>query len=274
MQSCKQGAVGSSPIVSTRHQVTRSHVATTGTEVAARPAESPAAHEQRRTVGYVVVGAFVVLGVAIRIWIMTGKLGTIDSDAAITGLMGRHLLHGGFRVFMWRLNHHGTISLFPVALSLRTLGMTSRFALELPYALISAGSAILVWRIGTRFLTSFQATFAALTLWLWPALFVWLGVNPYLAYVPTMCLGLAMLLCVQRAVERPERVVDWCLAGLFAGLGFWTSPNINYFVIPVAIWLVAYHRRALWPRASSSYRSRRSEPSRGSGTTGATSSTR
>ncbi|MFN8027559.1 MAG: hypothetical protein U0W40_14740 [Acidimicrobiia bacterium] len=36
------------------------------------------------------------------------------------------------------------------------------------------------------------------------ALYVWLGVNPYLAYVPTMLLGLAMLLCIVRAVERHD----------------------------------------------------------------------
>ncbi len=221
----------------------------THTAVVTPPPATAAVAAPRRTGAYVVVGVLALLGVAIRIWIMTGTLGTIDSDEAITGLMARHLLHGDFSAFMWRLNHHGTISLFPVALSLRTLGMTSRFALELPYAVISAGSAVLVWRIGTRFLTAFQATFAALTFWLWPALFVWLGVKPYLAYVPTMCLGLALLLCSQRAVERRAPVLDWCLAGLFAGLGFWTSPNINYFVIPTVIWLLVYHWRSLWPRA-------------------------
>jgi hypothetical protein len=196
----------------------------------------------------VVIAGLVLAGAALRIWIMTGRLGTPDSDAAITGLMARHLLHGDFRAFMWRLNYHGTISLYPVALSIKVLG-SNQFALELPFALMGAASTVVLWRIGTRFLTPFQAVFAALAFWLWPALYVWLGLNPYLAYVPTMLLGLSTMLCVQRAVERTDPRLDWCLAGLFAGLGFWTSPNIGYFVAPVVLWLLVFHRPRLWPSA-------------------------
>lgn len=223
----------------------------TGEEPVTAGEGSPAAHRWGMP-ALVVIGGLVAIGAALRIWIMAGKLGTPDSDAAITGLMARHLLEGDFRAFMWRLNYHGTISLYPVALSIKLLG-SNQFALELPFALMGAGSTVVLWRIGTRFLTPFQAVFGALTFWLWPALYVWLGLNPYLAYVPTMLLGLSVLLCVQRAVERlddardPRR--DWCLAGLFAGLGFWTSPNIGYFLAPAVVWLVVYHRRALRPAA-------------------------
>ena len=223
--------------------------------VAAGPAQATSAYRWS-VPALVVIGACVLAGVALRVWIITGKLGTPDSDATITGLMARHLLDGDFRAFMWRLNYHGTIALAPVALSIKVLG-SNQFALELPFALMGAGSTVILWRIGTRFLTPFQAVFAALAFWLWPALYVWLGLNPYLAYVPTMLLGLATMLCVQRAVERAvardgpraDARVDWCLAGLFAGLGFWTSPNIGYFVAPLLVWLVVYHRRSLRPTA-------------------------
>ena len=63
---------------------------------------------------------------------MTSRLGAIDSDEAITGLMARHLLDGEFRAFMWRLAYQGTIATYPIALSFKLFG-TSRFALELPY---------------------------------------------------------------------------------------------------------------------------------------------
>ena len=70
---------------------------------------------------------------------------------------------------MWRLSYQGTIATYPVALSFKLFG-TSRFTLELPYLLMSAGATVCVWRIGTRFLRPFQAVFAALAFWLWPAL--------------------------------------------------------------------------------------------------------
>ena len=176
-------------------------------------AEAPPHHDTRlsRTV-LAIVAVLVLIGLAVRIWIMTGRLGAIDSDEAITGLMARHLLDGEFRAFMWRLSYQGTIVTYPVALSFKLFG-TSRFTLELPYLLMSAGATVCIWRIGTRFLRPFQAVFAALAFWLWPALSVWIGVKPLIFYVPTLLLGLGVILCAVRAVERRRDWADWCAAG-------------------------------------------------------------
>ena len=84
------------------------------------------------------VAVLALLGLAVRIWIMTGRLGAIDSDEAMTGLMARHVLDGEHRAFMWRLSYQGTIVTYPVAASFWLLG-TSRVALELPFLLMSAG---------------------------------------------------------------------------------------------------------------------------------------
>lgn len=200
----------------------------------------------RRRLGFLAVGLVLAVGLGLRLWIMTGKLGTIDSDEALTGLMARHLWNGEFRAFMWRFNYQGTISTYPVALSTKLLGDT-QFALELPFLLMSAGATALIWRIGTRFLTAAQAVIAALVFWTWPAVFVWIGVKGLIFYVPTMVLGLAMILCAQRAVEERTRFVDWGAAGLFAGLAWWTSPNVSYFLAPLGLWLVVFHWRTLWP---------------------------
>jgi hypothetical protein len=211
------------------------------------PAHEHALISRRALLAGAVV-AVAIAGLAVRLWIMTGPLGVIDSDEAITGLMARHLLDGEFRAFIWRLSYQGTIVTYPIALSFKLFG-TSRFTLELPYLLMSAGATVIVWRIGLRFLRPYQAVFAALAFWVWPALYVWISVKPLIFYVPTLLLGLAAMLCALRATEKPRRVVDWCLVGLFLGAGWWTSPNIMYFAAPIAIWLVAWHWRDLWPRA-------------------------
>jgi 4-amino-4-deoxy-L-arabinose transferase-like glycosyltransferase len=203
----------------------------------------------RGRLGVVIVAALVAVGFAVRLWIMTGRLGTIDSDEAITGLMARHLWDGEFRAFMWRFSYQGTIATYPVALSLKLFG-SNQFALELPFLCMSAGAAVVVWRIGTRFLNELQAAIAMAMFWLWPATFVWISVKPLLFYVPTLLLGLAMILCAQRAVETKTRYADWCGAGLLAGLAFWTSPNVSYFIAPLVVWLLVFHWRTLWPRAT------------------------
>ena len=173
-----------------------------------------------------------LVGLAVRLWIMTGRLGAIDSDEAITGLMARHLLDGELRAFMWRLSYQGTIVTWPVAASFWLFG-SSRFTLELPFLLMSAGAAVMIWRIGLRFLSPFQAAFAALAFWLWPAIYVWVSVKPLIFYVPTLVLGLAVVLSAVRVAEKPSRIADWCVLGLCAGAGWWTSPNIMYFALPV-----------------------------------------
>ncbi len=73
--------------------------------------------------------------------------------------------------------------------------------------------------------------------------------KPLVFYVPTLVLGLGVMLCALRVVERPQGWIDWCAVGLLAGAGWWTSPNIIYYVVPTALWLVIYHWRSLWPRA-------------------------
>ena len=109
------------------------------------------------------------------------------------------------------------------------------FALELPFLIMSAGITAVVWRIGTRFLTAAQAVIAALVFWVWPAVFVWIGVKGLIFYVPTMLLGLSMILCAQRATEEKTRYLDWAAAGLFAGAAWWTSPNVSYFLAPAGV---------------------------------------
>jgi Dolichyl-phosphate-mannose-protein mannosyltransferase len=200
----------------------------------------------RRRLCFLAVGLVLAIGLGLRLWIMTGRLGTIDSDEALTGLMARHLWNGEFRAFMWRFNYQGTISTYPVALSLKLFGDT-QFALELPFLIMSAGITAVIWRVGTRFLTAAQAVIAALVFWTWPAVFVWIGVKGLIFYVPTMLLGMSMILCAQRAVEEKTKYVDWCAAGLFAGLAWWTSPNVSYFLAPVGVWLLVFHWRKLWP---------------------------
>ena len=207
---------------------------------------SPGAARRPSVAALVVVGALVLVGLAVRLWIMTGRLGAIDSDEAITGLMARHLLDGELRAFMWRLSYQGTIVTWPVAASFWLFG-SSRFTLELPFLVMSAGAAVMIWRIGLRFLSPFQAAFGALAFWLWPAIYVWISVKPLIFYVPTLVLGLAVVLCAVRVAEKPGRVADWCVLGLCAGAGWWTSPNIMYFAFPVGVWFIAFHRRALWP---------------------------
>ncbi len=196
--------------------------------------------------------AAALAGLGVRIWLVAGRLGVIDSDEAIPALMGKWLLRGDVRIFHWGQDYGGGLIALPFAISEAIFG-TNRAALGIVMLLLDAVAAVLVWRIGTRFLTATQAAFAAFAFWLWPALFVWFGTRPQSFYVVTLVLGLCVVVCAQRAVEERTGYRDWSLAGLCAGLGWWESPNIMYFVVPTLAWLLLRDNgrrvRELVPRA-------------------------
>jgi hypothetical protein len=178
-----------------------------------------------------------LVGLGLRLWFMTGNRGYLDSDEAITALTARWLVHGDVRTFFFGQSYGGTLVVLPLALSEAVFGV-NRLGVYTPFLVLDVVVSVLVWRVGTRFLSSAGAVFAGLASWVWPAIFVFYGTRAQMFYVSGLVLGLAMLLCTQRAVDDRSRYADWALAGFFAGLGWWQSPNILYFLVPTLVWLV------------------------------------
>ena len=158
-------------------------------------------------------------------------------------------MHGDIRTFFFGQSYGGTVVALPLALTQAVFGV-NRWGVYSTFLALDVVVAVLVWRVGTRFLSAAGAVFAALAAWVWPAVFVFYSTRAQMFYVSGLVLGLAMVLCTQRAVEARTRYVDWALAGFFLGLGWWQSPNILYFFVPTVIWLVlAKHFLPAFPRA-------------------------
>ena len=181
--------------------------------------------------GRLAVGLSILVGVVLRAIVLLTALGRPDSDEVITGLMARHL----YPAYFWGQHYGGTLELLPVAASLRLFGMSVP-GLRVPTVVLAAVNAVLVWRCARRMMGPGQAQVAGLLAWVWPAAAVWFGVREQLFYVPTLTLGLAALLLALRLADGPPRWNrwEWAGLGLALGLGWWTSPNIIYFLLPVA----------------------------------------
>src|SRR4051812_10652439 len=54
------------------------------------------------------VAAGVLAGLALRLWMLTGRPGVLDSDEAIVGLMARHFLDGDWTTFYWGQAYGGS----------------------------------------------------------------------------------------------------------------------------------------------------------------------
>jgi len=198
------------------------------------------------------VAAVVAIGVALRLAVMLGPLGRPDSDEVIAGLMARHLFaDGGFPAYFAGQHYGGTIELVPLAASIRLFG-TSVAALRAPTVVLAVLNALLVWRVGRRIMAEGPARVAGLLAWVWPPAAVWFGGREMLFYVPTVTLGLVVLLSALRlaavgaGVARGPEWLGWAGLGLAVGVGWWTSPNIVYFVVPAVVVLVTSPGRTRW----------------------------
>ena len=182
----------------------------------------------------IAVALLVLLGLALRVWIL-GRA-PFNADQAVVGLMAREILHGHFFAFYWGQSYGGGEP-YLVALLFAALG-ESRLALGLAPLLLDALAALLVWRIGRRLFDPRAAVLAALLFWLWPEVYVYLSTVEYGFRYLTLVCGLAVLLFALRLAETGlARFRDWAALGLFAGLGWWCSPEIVYFAAPAVLWL-------------------------------------
>ena len=217
-----------------------------------------------RKLGIVVV---VALGLFLRLWIL-GRNPMSEVNGAI-GVEALDILHGHFFTFFWGQNYGG-VEPYAVAAMFAIFGH-SAFTLGLTPVVLCAVAAILVWRLGRRLFGPSIGTGAALLFWIWPELYVYVSTEEQGFRYVTMICGLLVLLLALRISDRDElahgegrsitpvasadgsalvRGLDWAAFGLFAGIGWWSSPEILYYVLPATVfvaWRLLKRRIALRP---------------------------
>ena len=196
----------------------------------------PSSVPTRPTTTILVAAALAVAGLALRFWVLRSHLGPLDGDEAVTALMGRHLLHHGeLPAFFWGQEYSGSGESVVVA-ALLALRVPLGVAAKLVPLGLSALAAWLLWRLGRRTVGAPAAALGAALWWLAPAAFVWGSVKERGSYELTVVLGLALLVLVLQTRDQPS----WKragAAGLVAGLGWWTNPQIAYVAVPAVAWL-------------------------------------
>ena len=184
----------------------------------------------------------VLVGLAVRAWIIASPLGTLDSDEAVWGLMAERTLHGHPSVFFWNQSYGGTQEVFLLASVFVVTGM-SVVAMRVVELALFAVATVLVWRIGRRTVGEPAARLAAALLWVWPGFLLWRSTRSYGFYGSALVLALGAVLLVLRLRER-RSVPDLVLLGLCLGLGWWATPQTMLVAAPAVGWL-AYRRPRL-----------------------------
>ena len=185
------------------------------------------------------LGAVVVLGLVLGLLLRLYALGrgTMNSDEAVVGLMAREILHGHFFAFYWGQNYGGPEA-YAVALAFAVFG-SSAFSLGFTAVLLCAGSLVLLWRIGNRMFASPVGAVAAIAFWVWPETYLTSStVEDGFRWGGLIC-GLTVLLTVLRIGDGEGSTRDWIALGLAAGVGWWATPEIAYFLVPAGVYVVA-----------------------------------
>jgi len=175
----------------------------------------------------------------------------LDSDQAIIGLMGIHILEGEFPIFFWGERHSGTLESFLAALLFFVFGV-SRQTLTLAPALVSLGFLWAGWRLARESFGE-QAGLIALALLAIPPVFLsWNSVLPRGNYIEnlllgTLCLLLALRLGAADLASARGRRLTLLLGGL-AGLAWYMSFQSIPYLIAAVVYL-AWRQRLTLARA-------------------------
>jgi 4-amino-4-deoxy-L-arabinose transferase-like glycosyltransferase len=107
--------------------------------------------------------------------------------------------------------------------------------------LLSALTAVAVWRLGLRTIGRWGAATAAAIIWTFPSHLVWRSVHFHIFYASEMLLAALALLLVVRIRDSASRR-DVALLGLVVGVGLWQSFQLAT-IFPAAIaWLLVRRR--------------------------------
>jgi hypothetical protein len=194
----------------------------------------------------VAVVVTLAMGLAFRIWLIFHA--PINSDEAVVGLMAIAGLHGHFNAFYLGQVYGGTAETELTSLFFAVIGRTV-LAAQVTVVFLSGLCAFLTWRITLRLVPwrSVAAMTGALV-WAAPLASVSLSVLFYGFRGVTLACGLFALLLALRILDGQRSLIDFGSVGVAIGVGWWSSPEIVYYLIPTGLILIGAVVKSTRPR--------------------------
>ena len=180
-------------------------------------------------------------GVFMRAWYLFHR--PISSDEAIAGLMARDILHGHFYAFYWG-QVYGGVEPYLTAAGIGIFGHSAWVLRGVPVVL-STVAALLTWRVAKRLTPDpVLAILAGAVVWAAPDCAVLNSVIEWGFRGVTLVCGLAILLLVLRILDGDRHWWTLVGLGLATGVGWWSSPEIAYFLVPGGLMFLGH----IWAR--------------------------
>jgi hypothetical protein len=199
------------------------------------PAGAGAPEARPTDLGFkIAIAVAVAAGLGLRLWMMTGRIGVLDSDGAVPGLMALHIRSGDFPAFYWGQAYGGSIESFVAAAFFYVVPATA-FTLTLVPVGFCAGCALMVWRLGVRLAGARAGLVAAALFWVPSIGLLWWSTKVG-TYWSGLFLTLSALLLLVRARDAQRwPVVEVLGFGVLAGLAWWANPQSVYLLAPAGV---------------------------------------
>ncbi len=177
----------------------------------------------------------IVIGLCLRLDFLIPVNFVIDSDEAIVGLMGKHILEGKqMPVFYYGQHYMGSFEPLIASILFKYFGI-STIVLKFVPLIFSLLLIIVIY-----FLTyvAFSSRAAALT----AALFASVPPNPLVVwsakarggFIEILVIGaLSLYFCVKWLQPGGKRLIHTALIAALLGFGWWTNNQIIYFILPI-----------------------------------------
>lgn len=170
-----------------------------------------------------------ILGLAVLILALQLATPGLDSDQAVTGLMGVHILRGEFPIFFWRQDHAGVPESYLAAVAFSVFGI-SRHVLDLVPAAVALAMLLATYRLAALLFGHGAGLLALLFSAVAPPYVVAHYVLARAYYVEHLLLGQLVLLLTARLALFPlgpgTRERAFLVLGLVGGLGFYFGLQI------------------------------------------------
>ncbi|MBA2285093.1 MAG: hypothetical protein H0W02_06405 [Ktedonobacteraceae bacterium] len=207
---------------------------------------------------------YLLLALALRVFLVMHTHGVIDGDEALTGLQAMGILHGDRPVYFYNQSYMGSLEAYFVAALFAVFG-SSAWTLRAEAILLSLIIVWLTWRLAAclaeharlpAYARQWFMNVAALLAAVPPLYDTVAELRALGGYIETFLFMLLLLLSVLRLTERwrtaralsqetwdRERVTThemawrWAGIGLIVGLGLWTDPLIVSALLAAALWI-------------------------------------
>lgn len=197
---------------------------------------------------YVVAFLLVVGGLLRAVYLVTPIM---DSDQAVFGLQGRHVLLGEFPVFSWGYAYIGTLQSFLDALAFALFG-ASRLVLNVVPLVLSLGFVLATYALGRELGGEAVGLLGATLVAVAPPYLAIHGAWARHGYMDTLLLGTVVLVLALRLGRRPledaRAVRLYAVLGVTGGLAWWTNFLSLFYLVPAVLFLLLRDWRCLGRR--------------------------